>query len=115
MESKKKGSPRLKNDEERLKYLTDINNWEELGTWDILKEKDGNPLFKLMRMKGTDIYHLMTYNAEYSLDWWIEGMPHHWPAGYTSGWTFELDGDGRLDRTFVKKSEVVKRMKEIGL
>ena len=88
----RKGKRRmLKNDKERMAYVKAPESWEELER-SKLSALDGNPVFKLQRLKGTRILRLAAY----------AGPKSRCPGNYVPIDTFITDESGA--RSFAHSS-----------
>ena len=80
----------LKNWPERVRYANEDENWEVVEESRALA-KNGKPLFRLERLKGSHAMRVLVYRCE------IEHIPYiqsAYPEGYTALTAFRLDEDG---------------------
>lgn len=93
----KNAKPTLRNDREREAYVRNPSNWEDVGELEELRTDDGRPVFKLKRLKGTEIHYLMSCNPPWNPEWYVGDLDPRKPSGYRWGWVFELDERGFYD------------------
>lgn len=99
-ESKKK--PTLTDALDRLWYLESPDNWDDIEK-SKLTSKGGQPIFKIQRLKGTDIMKLLVYKGESQMI----------PGGYDDFYTFKLDKNGNFK--YCDSIEIGVRLKELGI